>query len=519
MLYWNKLVELLLPYGVSESLLLWYFVVSRCYARSDILSIAIGQAMNKARYLRSRLYPISSGALFDAYSMPLPTCSSETHTFMHGAAAAANSEHSLTGRRGRTHSKLYVPADRRETFYYALYHKLREFASEELDGKPVRLHTISMTELRGADADCARWRLIMDVDINLPITNSTITVTQCEKHVAAMPAELRGWLAAIFTRSESNIWCEADVSPWRIKHTSDGVLVLRGGVHIYTNVIVDTTSAELVGIALREKMDLFPSVIELDPVSFALTPLRITGCHKIMRCPNLQSGHAKGLGDVHDCGLCFGKRCVTVSAPHRLPDDFGEWRRRLLYPLPEEAVWSLGEMHERLANVTRTEKKRRAGTELARAAVRHRAMHSNDALQQAALTFEATREIRSRLNSMFPAYRDAVGNVRVLSETIMVLSTDSVHCPFKQADHRASTLYSLFNRATRTIEIRCRHRRKPGDDAVPGNRCGTMPTPSLFLEVSDELQDLIFGPPDARERLRREARELFAAIENGSMII
>lgn len=520
MQYWKILAELLLPYGVSESLLLWYFIVSRCYVRSDVLSVAIGQAMNKGRYMRSRLLPVASGRLFEAYSHAMQTCENETHTFMHGPVAPVGGEFGSAGWAGRTFSKLYVPPDRRETFYYALYHCMRGFARETVDGGvATQLRTISMTELRGEKAGCSTWRLIMDVDVNLPATNGSLTVSQCEAHVRAMPGEIRAWLAALYAKREEDVWCVADVSPWRIKHTSEGVPVLRGGVHIYTNVIVDATSAELVGIALREKMQLFPAVIELDPVSFAQTPLRITGCHKIMRCPLLVAERRGVFPTAHDCEVCFGKRCVTISAPHHLPDDFGEWRRRLLFPLEGEALWSLGEMHTELAGVKIMARKRRAGSELARTAVRHRAEREDESLPRSAISFQATREIRSRLNSMFPPYRDAVGDVRVISETYMALSTDCTTCPFKQAEHRKATLYYLFHRKNRTVEIRCRHHRTAADAAIDGNRCGTVPAPSVFLEVTDELQDLIFGPPDTAELQRREARELFAAIRNGTLII
>jgi hypothetical protein len=359
----------------------------------------------------------------------------------------------------------------RENFHVAFYRRMRDTPAE-FDEK------YSVVEMKGP---LQTQRLVIDIDFKIGVEG---TVNGCEQSVPGMLDKIRDCLVIQFPEHQPRVWHKPGT--WRLS-TRGGAThpVLKWGVHIYTNVIGSALTIRFLGDLLRKSIEL-PKGGMLDDASFTGIGLRMDGCHKIMRCPNLERTDRP-----HDCAYCQGRRVVLIAPPYRLDDSYAEWRRTLLSPLPDEEEWKLAP--EVMRQLSKKRVSQDALLEAGRA--RHaRVMSSrvDPALDPAFSTpvnlpFQERIELCNLMYAEYPqlgrptrVHKDARGNY--------FFSTAHRMCEFKKGEHSSSTMYIFCDARTRRASLRCRHPDGGPNDPYPCGKGARSP-----LSLSAALKDRLFG--------------------------
>lgn len=486
---WDRLAACMKKYGVGESVLLWYLWMTGVENLSPAWKSMVNYARATARYRRSHHVAINYGGVFSNYISPTPEAPNATHTFMHGSTAAPREvyEHLEPAKFNRATcpvGSLYVPQTKREQFYYGLFLTLRQMKDERRAARWG--YIVSMTEVKSAEPV---WRMVLDVDVELK-EDSTVTMQQCIDNCEFMRENLRDWLCGMYKRDD--VWVHSEWGTWRLKFSYNEKqpvgkrigFVLRGSVHLYTNVVVDEYASSTAELVLREKLVTMPDAVSLDQCSFKPTPMRIPGCYKVMRCPYYEAGKGKKKG--HHCNLCGGKMNIAIATPYDIPDDFYEWRKRLVSPLPEDVKWELP-LTDQTNNIRH---KRKAAEALTNQALRLK-------IEKESPYDRRNTPLFSQLTKEFPVYGWPIGGVTRKYNGLFI-NLQTRECPFKGSSHTQGNLYYFADVNFKTLELRCRHSYKEGQ--THGCNMKGYPTSTKYLEISDKLKVLLFGEPTADEK-------------------
>lgn len=461
---WASLTRAFARHGVTGTMLLFWLMTN-----PDVRAAApplFEYAVALARVKRVVGLVVGFGAPFErhyttAKDHPI------THVMMFGGNAM---DENVRITQQMKSGKIAVPLDvaSRESFHLEFYNRMRN-TPREFDEK------YSVVEMK---APLETQRLVIDIDFKV---GKTGTITACEESVAPLLEAIRACLAIQFPEHRPRVWHKPGT--WRLStHYGTARPELKWGVHIYTNVIASARTISFLGQLLRQSVALPPGGT-MDDASFTGTGLRIDGCHKIMRCPNMER-----TCDAHFCRYCQGRRVVLIAPPYHLDDTYEAWRQTLLCPLPFEEEWKLA------PEVMRELSKKRVSEDAVLEAGRKRQARVTSAvvdprvdsafstpvnlpLQERLDLCEAMRAEYPQFGKPTRVHKDSRGNY--------FFSTAHRQCPFKKGEHRSSTMYIFCDSRTRRASLRCRH--PPRDDADP---CKDARSP---LSLSAGLKERLFG--------------------------
>lgn len=479
---WELISGIMLRYGVSETLLLGFSLILRG-AETDakdrhphvgfLPRTALQYALFKARRLRVKYNQVAWGYPFSDFVMDKKGMNKDmpiTHTMMFGGHSVMDGSRGLTGRTAKASGTLCVPPDRIEEFNIGLYKRLT--AKDNMN------MSYSVVERKPVD----RWRFIFDIDFK--VDGEGTSIATCEGAASDITFRISNWLMYAFDRPV-RAWFKMGV--WRVKKSNNGSFMLRNGIHIYTNVIVDKWTSEICGLLMSEQIKCPPGVI-MDDIVFKDIGMRIDGCYKYVTCPEYN-----GKDDIHPCELCFMKKAIAVAPPYDIGRNYDEWRACLLTPLPDEGVWELNEKTKEIGQYD-SRKRQKTIDAIKENAAEHTGRspltESITGLRKDSLMpVEQTR--KERIIDMIHSEYPQLGRPTRVDENssgMIFVSTKCRKCPFKGGDHSSSTMYLFIENNPPRMRLRCRHRDFPGDKYP----CGKFPRAEKYLKMSDALVDVIW---------------------------
>lgn len=508
MTVWLKIAAVFAGLDVSESLLFGFFrlVFNMNALESSGLSehaqSVLKFARDRAHFKRVKFVPLNDGPALNRYTVAPGAAGAlvpKTHTMMFGNNVWHSWEKPGVARMtegGRAGGCLSVGDESREQFHLQLYNMLK------YPNPHITNAVYSIVEIKPLKHF---WRLHIDVDF--VVAKEGQSVAAIERGVPHVAEDIRSWLQGYYGEEYTvETWWKQ--CAWRFidRKTVDERTgpVFRGGIHVYTNVLVNEESSAHVGNFLQTYLRLVPGMT-LDNASFTSTGLRIDGTYKVVACPDL--GDSDSRRSRHNCTVCHGKRNVTIAPPYALDATYTAWRRCLLYPdasKGETAAWKVPDHLMKTKNTVVYRKKvdsittQRAIEKIQKEPVPEPARAAPvDLAQRDAeeILKLVERDVRVPFEN---AHGNVVREVKVTPLKLVKMNDGSLFvnlkqkdCPFKGAPHSSSTLYLYCNPVHRSVAIRCRHK---DQGVLDPYKCGKTPRAEKPVRVSDQLLVKLFGP-------------------------